>query len=565
MSFRELYEDEINGFWERLGRLAVRYPRLERLYARDADSRVARLVQSAGFAFASTRERLEDDGQSLLRPVVGRALPECLRPRPASTILELSHQRGFAGDVLGTTFEASVDGIEAPFEVVWSAVPGPFELEDVRIDRLHARLQVLRFVLVARDGASLGNVLPEWTRFFVHVDQRKVALDVLHSLRAAKEEGRVVAFDGEGRRVSDIALSRDAFRWSRIDTDEPPLVSARQDRFVSSTLLRDLAAFPESFCFFSLQLGARSERVARVEVTLPLGRVVEEVSAFGLDNLRLFCVPATNQFVAPIETLRAKAGPEWSLAVAERPHAEILEIRSLYAELLPTARGRLDIDSWEAPRKPHRFDSDALYYLVEQDIVRTEARTRMRLSLGTVEGFFAPAPSDLGGDVLASDGTIVATLGLGDVAGHNITRISRSERALLGQDYGWRMNAYARMPPVRLAESLDEFVALHRAHEPHENDAEIHVPRFVDPVHQREHRLAADGFLQWGDVWTVGIGTDASECSDGEAWVTGALVARALAERNEHLRFSRLVLQRGRHVFAEYDAPEGKRLPFPLG
>ena len=564
--FGELFEQEANGFWARLRRLAERTPRLERLYAREADGRVARLVQSAAFAFAAVRERLDDDDQALVRPLVARAMPECLRPRPASTILELPPSKARSGDIRGTHIDATAGDVDLPFELVWSVNPRPLELNDVRLDRLHARLQVLRLSFVAREGTTLATVLGESVRLFVHVDPRRVALDLVHALRTSNDPIRVTSFGPAGRTGAEATLPRSALRWVRIDTDEPPLVSGRADRFRSSTLLRDLFSFPESFCFFDLHLGAiRDPKVTRIEVTLPLAHVVEEGSGIGREHVRLFCGPATNQFLAPITPLRRVDGPVWPLSVGRRPHAEILDVRSIYTEARPSAQ-RMDILSWESPETPHTFDRDAMYYLLEQSISRTQPHTTTRLSFATLDGFFADAPGAfVEGEVLASDGTLTAALGLGDVGGANITRVTSSQRALLGSNHAWRLNAYARMPSVRFAEPVHfaEFVRLHATPGAEVGSEAIRTPRFAWTDHEREHRLDDSGVLHWGDAFTVGVDTTA--CSDGEAWLVGAILARALAERNERLRFSRLTLQRGSKSFAAYDTRDGERFPFPLG
>ena len=141
---------------------------------------------------------------------------------------------------------------------------------------------------------SLGVALPEVVRFYVHFEPRSVALDLVYALRSAGKPGRVKWFDAKKQLFADKELAGDAVSWVRIDTDEAPLVSARADRFQSSSLLRDLFAFPESFCFFDLHLGAVERRAGRLEVVLPLGHVVNRASLLSTQHLRLFCTPATN-------------------------------------------------------------------------------------------------------------------------------------------------------------------------------------------------------------------------------------------------------------------------------
>jgi type VI protein secretion system component VasA len=568
MNLRERYEVEADALWGQLGRLAHASPRLEGLYARDADPRVARMVQSAAFAFAVAENRLDDDGQALVRPLVARALPESLRPRPASTIVELSGVGGRAGNVQGNSLSARVGAERLPFQVAWPVVTAPMALEEVLLDRLDARRQVLRFAIRAASGVSLGMSLPAVVRFFVHFEPRAVALDLVHALRRGPP-GRATWFDASGNRLADSEV-KDAVRWVRVDTEEAPLVSARADRFASGTLLRDLFAFPEAFCFFDLHLGATRpgvEGVERVEVALPLARVVEGASHFGPRHLRLFCAPATNQFVGAIDRLPDKPR-EASLRVAGKPHAEILEVRSLVATSVRSAQRRTPLRSWETPPSPHTFESGDTYFTLEQRL-GVEERTELRATFGRLDAFPSAPGGIVEGEVLASDGALCACLGLGDIGGQreggtNITRVTPSRRALLGENYAWRLSAYARMPAGRLARRA-HLAELLRLHDPFgAQDEAVHIPRptVTRAAQEREHE-PADGALAWGDLFTVDV--DPAGCTDGALWLLGDLVHRALAERNEALRYARLVLVKSGALFAEYGPRQGVRLPFPLG
>lgn len=568
MNLRERYEVEAESLWGQLGRLARARPPLEGLYARDADPRVARMVQSAAFAFAVAENRLDDDGQALVRPLVARALPESLRPRPASTIIELSGLGLRAGGVQGSSLTACAGAERLPFQIAWPAATAPIALEDVVLDRLDARRQVLRFAIRAGFGVSLGKSLPAVVRLFLHFEPRTVALDLLHALRCGPP-GRATSFDAKSNRLADNEL-RDAVRWVRVDTEEARLVSARADRFASATLLRDLFAFPETFCFFDLHLGAiqpGAEGLERVEVVLPLARVVDGASHFAPHHLRLFCAPATNQFVGTID--RVPDTPrEASLRVAGKPHAEILEVRSLVATSIRSAQRRIPLRCWEAPSSPHTFESGETYFTLEQRL-GVEERTELRATFGRLDAFPAAPGGIVEGEVLASDGALCAGLGLGDIGGAreggtNITRVTPSCRALLGENYAWRLSAYARMPAGRLGRRA-HVAELLRLHDPSRTqDEAVRIPRptIAGVAQEREHELV-DGALAWGDLFT--IEADPAGCSDGALWLVGELVHRALAERNEALRYARLVLLKSGAPFAEYAARQGARLPFPLG
>jgi type VI secretion system protein ImpG len=570
--FRERFELEADALWAHLRRLAEATPRLQPLYTRNADPRVARLVQSAAYAFAEAFGRLEDDDQVLVRPLVAAALPESLRPRPSSTILEFSAAGGRTGQVLGVTFVGRASETTMPFEVVWPVTVAPIERTDVRIDRVHAALQVLRLTLVGRAGVALGNVLPDKLRFFVELEPRTVALDLLRSLREAKDPITLRGFDPRGQLVGESNLPPGALAWVQVDTDEPPLVSAVADRFKSSSLLRDLFAFPESFCFFEIGFtGWPRQKVARLELSLPLGRVVDAASHLSDEHLRLFCAPATNQYVTTIEPLQTTtAEAHWPLVVVRRARAEILAVRSLYTQSARDSGRRIELRSWDSPETPHTLEPNDTYYMLEQTNAPSEARTELHVSFATLEQFgVSPPGSVVQGEVLATDGALTTGLGLGDVGSVregavNITRITPSSRARTGANHAWRMSAYARMPPARLVDPmrLAEFLRLHEHAHLQDAGVRIGLPTVLASRHDREH-LLMDGVLCWGDALTVDI--DTAACNDGELWLLGALIQRAIAERNERLRFSRLVLSKRSEVFADYGPRFGERLPFPLG
>jgi type VI protein secretion system component VasA len=562
MNLRERYEQEAASLWAHLGRLGDKTERLAGLYARDADPRVARLVQSAAFAFAVAENRLQDDGQALVRPLVARALPESLRPRPSSTIVELGRGGGWSGSVQGSSLMAHTGGVAVPFQVVWPVVVAPIAVEDVVLDRLDARRQVLRLAIVAGSGTSLARSLPEVARLFVHLEPRAVALDLLHALRRG-EPARTTWLDAKGRRLAEQEIP-DAVRWVRVDTEEAPLVSARADRFASGTLLRDLFGMPETYCFIDLHLGpSRDPGAQRVEVTLPLAYVVDR--ADGL-SLRLFCAPATNEFVGALEPVADSPG-EASLRVSGKPHAEILEIRSLWATSERDGGRSRALASWEAPDNPDAFGEET-YFALEQRL-GVEERTELRAMFGRLDAMPAAPGGVVRGEVLASDGALTAALGLGDVGSAregatNITRVTPSRRAALGENHAWRLSAYARMPAGRLGRRahLRELLALHDF--VGEQDEAFGVPRpaVLGAAHEQEHELAG-GMPAWGDHHTVDL--DPAGCTDGALWLVGELVHRALAERSEALRFVRLSLRKRGVRFAEYPARQGVRLPFPLG
>ncbi|WP_394847437.1 type VI secretion system baseplate subunit TssF [Pendulispora brunnea] len=570
--FRALFERAVNAVWDGFAELSETHRELAGILARDANVGITSLVQATAFGLACIDERLNDDGQAMIRALVALAMPECLRPRPAMTILALPPARIKVASAWRAKFDASSKdaGFPLSFELRSFVTPGPYELTEVCVERPSATLQTLQLTLAGRDGAVIGNVLPERVRFFVFIEPANAALEVIHALRIARDPIVFETFDVNGARLEQGQLPRSAFSWVRVDTDdEPPLVDAPEGRFRASVLLEDLFAFPEGHSFFEVRTTSfRSERVARIELTLPFGYVVGHAAAMRNSNVRLFCAPAVNAYHVPIMPLRAAQGPDWLLLPAERPRAEVLHVRTMQAEGQP---GPVPLESFEAPEQPHTLESGRFYYRLSQKIARDGSRTEMRLSLATRESFRVRAPRPvIQGTVLASDGMLAQTIGVGEIGrtdiGQNISRVAPSRRAVLDRRLPMRMNAFGRMSAHRFAHQahLDAFVGMHKDCVP---DGAVRAPRFLAMTHQLERRGLSGGGSQQVDHFDVQI--DKTACSDAEAFVVCHHVSRAVAERNDLMRASRLTAscQKGRReeIFAEYDARDGERLSFPLG
>jgi type VI protein secretion system component VasA len=565
--FRDYFEREVEYLWQRLRRLTGRYRRLEALYARNADSRVSRLVQSAAFAFAHVHTRLYDDNQRLVRPVVAGALPECLRPRPASTILQLAQSTQDGGAV----FYGQVGDVDIPFELMWPVPVHSIELSDVWLERAHASLQMLRMTLKGAADVSLGTVLPDVLRVFVRLERPALALDLIQAVRTSTSRIRAKGYDSKGKCTVDTKLPLGTLKWVRVDTSERPLIEAPCDRFESSTLLRDLYAFPESFCFFDLDLAPLQDgTLERLELKMPLARVLDEPAMVTAENILLACGPATNQYRTPIAAIEVdRSDGSWPIAIADRPHSEILHVRSLHRSDPHDATGYRELVSWEVPPSPHAYEPGVVYFLLEQEIDPNDRRTALSVSFA-VSGGSETNVQDfrVGGEVLADDGELAGRLGLGEIGrargATNVARVAPARPARLGENHAWRINAYARMPPARFVSSsyLHEFFRLHDTSDTRDEGARIQLPRFHGVAHAREHRVRA-GMLEWGDAFSVDL--DSVDATVGEAWLLGELLSRGIAERNELLRFSTLTVRRGKEPPTEFSARQGARLPFPLG
>ncbi|WP_394831762.1 type VI secretion system baseplate subunit TssF [Pendulispora rubella] len=574
--FARHLRDHHTKLWAALAGLARQSPRLKPLYTRGADPRVARLVQATALGAAVASARLDDDGQLIARPLVAGAMPECLRPRPASTIVQFDPTRSMPQQTRELVIPTKVDGIDVHFEVRWPVHVGPYQLAEARIVRVDSEHQVLHLAITSMVGADLVTRLPDRLRLFFNVAP-DLAVDILHALRSSREPVTAVAFDADGELLTEMALPPTVFQWVRLDTTEPPIVGGPRDRFESGTLLRDYFDAEETFAFADFNVSAvrpRAASMTRLELTFPLGRLVEGASRVARDNVLLFCSPATNQYRA--RTVPIQAGPhdtEWVLSVARRPHAEILHLESLYVD--PYDGGpRQPLIAWEAADDAEAAETFGPYYLLAQSKAASEPRTLMLVTFADDNGFFCAAPAGIvRGDVLASDGALTASLKMGDIQVRelgiaNVTRVTSSRRAVIGKELSTRLAAYARQGAHQFANhvALAEFLSLHDGYAlaDVEGGSKLHVPDFVRVSHEHVHERAGTT-ARFGDRFLATV--RAGACRPGEIWAIGECMARAFAERTERLRFSELVLRTdsGGNVTPPFSRRAGICLPFPFG
>ena len=186
------------------------------------------------------------------------------------------------------------------------------------------------------------------------------------------------------------------------------------------------------------------------------------------------------------------------------------------------------------------------------------------------------APGVLRARVLASDGPRAEALLQGDVAWRtdsvqlaNITRVTPSYLPRTSGRVPWRLNAYGRMPVATFcrAASLATYLDLHDV-----TGARDSAPPGSDPavagivVATRTPLKRVEGSeVRSGDRIDVTL-DDARLGGPGAAWLIGELIARAISERADFLRFSRTrLLDRTGRVRADYGIRAGNRLPPPFG
>jgi type VI secretion system protein ImpG len=578
---RKLFESETRYLWSRLARAADGDESLAPLYSPNGDPRVTRLVQAAAYVFARVKEKVEDDIPEIGHALVGSALPEVLRGIPSATIVQLSDAHGARRNVLehGTQRLESrpVDGIACIFETSWPVTTSPLHLDDARVRTLEPGAKTLTLRLRASSAVSLSKSIPEAVRVFVRASDPLRALDVIQGLQTTKRPPRIQTFSASGVRIATRELPPGCIRWTAVE-EAFRLFPGTPDRFSSSTALRAFFAFPEVFGFFDVRgiaeaLQGHREDVRAVELTLPLDGAVDASSEV---TFHLDCAPAVNVFEAAAEAVEVhQLGPVGSLVVAERPDAEVFEVQGVY--LVPAQRpdDRNEVHLWERGGPDAAFD-DELFVRVMRRASVDRGPTDLRLTLLRPDGGAVVPRGVLGASLLVSDGYRASELRRGDVTrAHdsmqcaNFTRVSPAYPPVLDERLPWRVNAYARMPLMHLAtaSSLAAFVDLHDLR-PNRRT----VPKDATPasagfsaVHRRPvYRVEGEDVIH-GDAVDLVL-NEAAFGGMGATWLIGELLARALAERTDVLRYThtRWVTTDGA-VRADYGARPGERVPPPFG
>ena len=527
------------------------------LVARDADERMMRVVQSAAFAAAYAETRANNEAEHLLFPALARALPDVIRPRPPATIVGLTPDNPTIRREKPGTLLTARSG--ARFVTSWATSYTPITVARAQIIRPQPSMQVLSITLEVASGVSFKTALGETLRFYLGA---AFAIDLIHALRGTV--ATVTARDTGGRAVGEVTL-QDAVRWVRIDTDEPALVAAR-GTFASTGLLSDAMAFPESFAFFELAVGplhALPEKTARLEVLLDLANVVPAAEAISGEDLHLGCTPAVNVFDATMERTLGPGERAVVLQAGEDPLAEIVEVNRVTC-------GDVRFSAPEIPLYERSTPGDVLLGGVHTRLRRSPSvvgdRVDVELSFFSVDRDSEPAPGpQLHCELLATQRHACLDLAPGDVRGVGVRNVSRVVRGLpvrWGNETAWRHNAYARMPCAELggrAAALESFLSLH---DPHAREMEGAPTRVVAASRDRGQRLLA-GTVQNGLHFTIEIDPHAFP-GPGSVWLMGELVARALAERDDRLRYTR-VWWGARDGMHDFGPRQGQLLPALLG
>jgi type VI protein secretion system component VasA len=313
-------------------------------------------------------------------------------------------------------------------------------------------------------------------------------------------------------------------------------------------------------------------RTQAIEVTARLGEPVSETAPV---QCVLDCTPAVNVFEALATPLRVRGlGSLGPLRVAGHPGAEIFDIKRLRLQTARDRASEIEVRLWERELASELWDDD-LYLRLERRASIDRSPTELLATLVRPNSVEEAPVGELHAELLASDGLRTETLLRGDIALRrdvaqiaNITRVTPPSPPRLDARLPWRVNAYARMPVMQFASaaSLASYVELHdpRRGRTVEQGADPASAGFVSATRRSVHRVERDEVVHGDEVDLVL--DEAAFGGPGATWLVGELVARAISERADFLRFTRTRwIQPDGSVIADYERRNGERLPPPFG
>ena len=561
-----IYSSQLDALWSRLSAAAEDRPAVQSLWARDSDPRVTRLVQAAAYLFARARGKLEDDVPEASQALVASSLPEVLRPFPSATVVAFRDERRvrrMPSEIPAASKVESrpIGGVPCTFRTSWSASLAPLTLSGL-VHTREAGVTLATLTLTAYPKVPLALAVPNALRIFVRTAEPAAALDVVRGVCEAREPVSLRVLDAGGRELATRELPQ-APRWTALGPDAHIVHGAPHDRFASGTLMRAFFGFPELFAFFELSglcnaLTGLDERARSVEISLRLAGTVQ-AGAYDAE-FHADCAPAANVFEARSVPLSIRGlGSAGALTVAGAPGREVFHVQRLALATTLDPNRPVPVALWE--RGPGQSILDgALYARLER------GENRLGVELVRPDGGSRGPHGKLVADVLATDGLRTSSLLPGDV-GTNLTRVTPPRPAVLGGRVPWRVNAFARIPCARFstAASLAAYLDLH---DPTRSD---NRERGTSPaavgvlsVARRGTARVRGSEVRHGERIEVEL-EDSVFGGPGATWLAGELLARAIAERTDFLRFAHTRLVAHGETVADYGYREGERLPPPFG
>ncbi len=581
---RGLFEREVDYLWSRLARAARgRDDQIASLWSRDGDARVTRVVQAAAYAFARVKEKLEDDVPEISHALVASALPEVLRSTPSATIVQVQDARRARKSVV--TFDTQtlesrpVEDVPCLFGTCWPVVAAPVHVVRSEIRAREAGVQVLTLRLEPYAEQPIATALPNDLRLFVQTADPIHALDVVHAVCTTRTPLRIRAFDARGHELAMREVPGAAAKWTALEGTFG-LLPGPSDRFASGTALRAFFAFPELFGFFDLT-GLRAAvaglpaTTRTLELSVRLGVTIAETAMDA--GFHLGCTPAVNVFEARTVPLPVRAlGPCGSLTVPGHPAREVFHVGDVGIAPNNNPDASSPVRLWETYRG-HAYLDDELYLRIIRRAPLGRGPTELRGVLLRPNGSGHAPRGSLQARVLATDSYRTDSLLKGDVAGSsdavqftNITRVTPPHPMSFDARLPWRVNAYARMPVAQFGQagSLAAYLDVHDV-----TGARSKVPHGADPAsagivsarRSSVRRVEGDEVFL-GDQVDVALDEDVFG-GPGATWLIGELLARAITERADFLRYTRtrLVDAHDGVVRVDYGARQGERLPSPFG
>ena len=557
MGLLELFQRERARFWTQLEALGADHGEIASLLSRDGDPRTSYLVETAAYAAARLFDVLSDDAPEETSAIIGSAMPSLLRPTPSMTVIRWRPSAGM-GDLPAGRVLHSSGPRPAEFQTRWPIVTGALVVERCACEMQGAKRQVLRLRLRAMDGSPLA--IPESLRLFLTAPDPLHALDVVRAMVTSNEPLRASILDKDGRtlRVRDGI----AARLHLPALAEPfTLFPGRRDAFPSGPLLRALHTFPEVFSFVDVEglrgLVPHADKNERIlELEIPLSEPLPD-HAYTV-TCELHCTPAIN--------VRRVSIPKTLFTASRQPlplpdDAELYEVESVVME----GRGPLRLLENDEGAVMRRGDVIAQ---IHRRPALGHAPSECDLELLPIESEFAPC--SIAAELLVIDGMRTERLYPGDItwgasrAGAvNVTRVTPPYPVAQGRELGWRGNALARITSAKFATapSLRRLLDLHDVAVRSSSDG-----RGIDTVTRTPGRKILRDSVHGGDAVDVVMNPRALG-GKGKTWLVGELLARALSERTDALRYSRLrwVAKPGDPtVHADYGLRAGERLPFPF-
>ncbi|MCL2778306.1 MAG: type VI secretion system baseplate subunit TssF [Polyangiaceae bacterium] len=538
--FRDDYMAEVDYLFQLCEELGERYPSLGPMLGRDTDPAIARLVEGLAFSFSRLRQRLDDDLPEVIHPVIDNLCPELLRPTPSATIVELLPMpRMMSSQIVKaeSSFAARpVDGVSCTFRSTIDCEVNPWTLRRVEVC---AEGRVVRMTFDLFEGAMLGAALPNVLNLFfamppaVALEARSFFLRHTTAVTARTEPS------GTTVRVAE-SLPSDT------STGVASSESAAASAFVR---LRESFAHPESFAFVRVHGIDAAKQLGRDARTIVFEFTLREPVPRGLDlntdNVRIHCVPVKNVFRIPSVRVPLDSRTCGQIRIGnDVADGEVFSIERV--RVVNRGLQRIDVEPWARFFPPDRgVETNTIRYKVHRcpsvfgphlDVsLSFEAPSAVPSALSAIDDIVSAEV-----DILATNGTRAARLGIGDVcvatttspaqvAFRNVTPVGRACSPRVDGDSLWGFFRLLRVGLATLADTEYLASVLALANLPaHAEwpDAKPTADRFVPLVRVSKHRAHASASIDVRSGATVRVDVDTKRFSSmGELHLFGELLA----------------------------------------